>query len=113
MTLHCFSRLGLLSYVYEQRHELAYALGVVAEIPIPLCNSNYDFTKGLVIQNHDIDQSNPKQLAQAHEINLFFNAIELIVEPSFFGCGENKFNSIPDKFYHSPSRSIFHPPSFI
>lgn len=41
MTLHCASRLGVVSYLYENRLEIAYQIGLIAEIPIAMCAGDY------------------------------------------------------------------------
>lgn len=71
MMLHCASRLGILSYLYQERHSIAHAMGFIKEIPIALCSSDYDFNKGLSIQDSDNSQSFPVTIAHAQEIILF------------------------------------------
>lgn len=71
MMLHCASRLGLLSYLYQERHAIAHAVGLIQEIPIALCSSDYDFNQGLSIQVHDDSETQPVTFGHAHEITLF------------------------------------------
>jgi len=77
MSLHCATRLGFISYLYQQHQEIAYRIGIIAEIPIAMCSSDYDFGKGLKIENHD-GQSLPPIAYMAHEIILFTPAEFLI-----------------------------------
>lgn len=73
MTLHCASRLGVLSYVYENRHAVAFNLGLIKEVPIAVCSSDYEGDKTLVITTpDDTDKSLPTAISQAQEINLYF-----------------------------------------
>lgn len=76
MTLQCASRIGVLSYVYQQRHALAYQIGILAEIPIAMCNSDFDFDQGLHIEEQkDASTTLPvSSLLQAREINLFIES---------------------------------------
>lgn len=74
LTLHCAERLGLLSYLYEQRHKIAFSVGLIEEIPISLCNSDYDFEKGLKIHAPVTDHSLPPIFA-AREITLFWTDV--------------------------------------
>ena len=70
MTLHCFSRIGFLSYLYQQRHEIAFAVGLIKEVPIAMCSSEYDPDSGLVIHQDGEHHSLPSTL-RANEITLF------------------------------------------
>lgn len=70
MVLHCAGRLGVIQYLYEQRNQIALALGIIDEIPIPVCSHDYYSSDGLVVQADD-DQQPPVRIAQSHEINLF------------------------------------------
>jgi hypothetical protein len=75
MMLHCASRLGVISYLYQQRHQIAYQVGLIAEIPIALCDSDHDFSGELKIQHHDNDEKLPATFTQAPEIQLFFQEV--------------------------------------
>ena len=102
--------MGILSYVFEKRHAIAYSIGIIAEIPIALCNADYDFSGDLKIQDADEDQSMP-YFASAQEINLFFiSAFELEQAPSHLELSKAE-TFCSDLDYHSPTNSIFHPPS--
>jgi hypothetical protein len=74
MILHCASRVGLLSYLYQNRNEIAFTLGLTDEIPIAMCNSDYDFDKGLTIQSADHDETSQRTFPVAFEIKLFFDS---------------------------------------
>lgn len=74
MILHCASRVGLLSYLYQNRNEIAFVLGLTDEIPIAMCNSSYDFDKGLTIQSADHDETSQRTFPVAFEIKLFFDS---------------------------------------
>lgn len=114
MILHCSARLGLVSYIYENRHVIAFQLGLIDEIPIALCGSSYEFDQGLHIQvPHESDKSLPVSLPQAREINLF---IESIIVPSSAELSLLSINRLPvviEKEYTSPDYSVFHPPAHV
>lgn len=109
MTVHCGSRLGVLSYLFEKRHAIAYSIGMIAEIPIALCNAEYDFSDHLNFQDSDSCQRVP-YFATAQEFNLFFiSAIDFERSPSYLEI-ENPKSFYLDFHYRSPIHSIFHPP---
>jgi hypothetical protein len=113
MTLHCASRLGFLSSLYQQRHKIAFTLGLISEVPIAMCNSDHNLEQNFIIQNDTETESTVPPIAfQAQEIQLFCNdfmdtssdptrALSLIDNQSF----------IIDRAYSTPALSIFHPPS--
>lgn len=72
MVLHCASRLGILSYLYKNRNELAYVVGLISEVPIAICSSDYDFNEGLHIQHADTQPGTPVSFLTAPEITLFY-----------------------------------------
>ena len=41
MMIHCAGKLGVIDYLVEQQHQIAFALGIIDEVPIPMCNDNY------------------------------------------------------------------------
>ena len=111
MVLHCASRLGILSQVYQKRHVIAYTVGLIGEIPIALCGSDYDPSDKLHIQSGDADEALPVNFIQAQEINLFMISGELSLVPDWLLIDERGLYRHHDGLYPSPSFSIFHPPS--
>ncbi|MBL0740680.1 hypothetical protein [Chryseolinea lacunae] len=112
MVLHCASRMNFLSYLYAQRQEIAFALGLIDEIPIAVCHHDYDFDKGLTIVTHDSDKSHlPPTLSQAREIILFFQFDLVRVDPRSEITLANHLTILHHKKYTSPGFPIFHPPA--
>ena len=113
MVLHSASRVGLISYLYQQRHEIAYTLGIIAEIPIAMCSSDYDFSGKLVIhEQKSADSSVPPSIAQAPEIHLFLQRLctfDVNGVRSLVRIAHQSY--IADNGYPTPTLSIFHPPS--
>ncbi len=111
MMLHCASRLGVLSYLYQQRHAIAHTMGLIQEIPIALCNSDYDFNEGLSVQHIDDSEGLPVSIAHAHEITLFApdNSASDIHTKGFFVETASETPYIATIF-HSPYFQIFQPP---
>jgi hypothetical protein len=113
MALHCASRLGFLSLIYSQRHHIAFSLGLIVEVPIAMCNSEYDFNEELVIQeDENFDASLPQMLSRAQEIHLFFtNSINSMGEsrPGVYLVANDSFVIVHN--YKTPTLPIFHPPS--
>jgi hypothetical protein len=110
MTLHCASRLGILSHLYQQRHAIAYAIGVVAEMPIALCSSDYDFNDELLIPIEDMGESIPATLQQAPELQLFL-VEALCFTPRFQFLYDHKADHDQHLTYLPPSFPVFHPPA--
>jgi hypothetical protein len=110
LTMHCISRVGLLSYLYENRHSIAYSFGIISEIPIAICSSHYDFNKVLVIDSPETDQQLPA-FASGNEINLFLMPALQLPGPPSGTLTPKSSAAYVDAPYSSPVRSIFHPPA--
>lgn len=110
LTLHCGSRLGLLTAMFNQRYKIAVLIGLMEEKPIVECNSEY-FTDDLVITNlNDSASSLPASIFHAQEIQLFFETHEFSFNPLM----PVRLSWAPSNYtvwYPEPSHSIFHPPS--
>lgn len=111
MVLHSASRLGVLSYLYKQRHEIAYAVGIIAEVPMAMCNSDYHFTNDLVIVAAEDDAGTiPPAIVNAKEIQLFFvNTISIDSQRQISQVVHE--STVIVQRYSPPALSIFHPPS--
>ncbi|NOS57421.1 MAG: hypothetical protein HOP37_14355 [Cyclobacteriaceae bacterium] len=111
MALHCASRLEVLNYLYKKRNQIAYSIGLIAEIPIAMCNSDYDFDKGLTIETQQEDSRVPVGLLQAHEINLFLVTTSSQLTAQLYVISNTKYLifsiTLKDTYLHS----VFHPPS--
>lgn len=112
MTLHCASRLGLLSYLYQNRQEVALTFGLIKEIPIAVCSSDYEGDKTLVITTpDDSDKSLPTAISQAQEINLYFERTIVNHAPQFTWLVADRLSSLTESPYTPPLQDIFHPPT--
>ncbi len=112
MMLHCAARMNFLSYLYEQRQEIALGLGLIDEIPIAICHHDYEFDKGLKIVTQDTDKSRlPSTLSHAREIILFFQFSLINVDPRPEVAVANHLTLLHQKKYNSPGFPIFHPPA--
>lgn len=112
MMLHCAGRIGLLSYLYEQRHHIALALGMIDEIPMTMCSYEYNPNDGLIIhEHHPSQEAIPPVLFSSQEIHLFLHHPgEIPTNPMLVGMmTKNQTNVIEGK-YLQPARAIFHPP---
>lgn len=111
MMLHCASRVGFLSYLYQQREQIAYSLGLIAEVPIAMCSGDYNSNVNLVITvSHDYSAAQPT-LPVALEIKLFFVAAEVPVI-SVKEIVDNNGNTLRrSRPLHGCLPSIFHPPA--
>ncbi|HOX83598.1 MAG TPA: hypothetical protein PLJ60_15130 [Chryseolinea sp.] len=110
MVLHCAGRLGVLSYLYKNRLELANTIGIISEIPIALCSSDYDADKNLKIHLPDSDTSLPVNFLSGQEIILFFNHQPLLftLNKTAFASDSKSHYALPR--YPSPTLKIFQPP---
>ncbi|MFN8342807.1 MAG: hypothetical protein U0V64_14180 [Cyclobacteriaceae bacterium] len=71
MVLHCSSRLGVLSYLYQQRHVIAITLGLSTETPIASCGSYYHAGQELIVPDSGHSEAAPAVLSLAQSIDLF------------------------------------------
>ncbi len=110
MTLHCVSRLGVLNKIYQNRNDITFIIGLIDEVPIALCNSEYDFSKELVIKLTEDHKSLPSVLTTAQEINLFHCSTLLLINPSYYQIAENRKGYLVLNSYNEPPTLIFHPP---
>jgi hypothetical protein len=110
MILHCAGRLGLLDSLYQQRHRIAFNLGLIAEIPIAICSGDYEFGSKLNFKTDDQKEANVPISYQASEIILFFVAEDLqpIQKPEITSRFFNtQYTAVA---YCSPNQAIFQPP---
>lgn len=111
MMVHCAGRLGIISYLYHQRHAIAHEFGLIAEIPIALCNGDY-FAKQapLVIQDSDNkDKQVPFAFIQTREITLFIQSNNVIL-PAPVSIAQHHETIKLESLYSPPILAIFHPP---
>lgn len=84
MTLHCMCRIGILSYLYQQRFEIAYYFNLIKEVPMALCGSDYTPQEGIVL-DQPADEQIPSALTSSEEIILFFQGQPFYAPLSFAG----------------------------
>ncbi|MFN7259043.1 MAG: hypothetical protein ACK5TU_04000 [Cyclobacteriaceae bacterium] len=110
MILHCAGRLGLLDSLYQQRHRIAYNLGLIAEIPIAICSGDYDFDDKLKFQSGDADETEIPISYQLRDITLFLvnDDLNLNYELYILSTAVNVQHKVNP--YLSPTRAIFQPP---
>lgn len=110
LMLHCAGRTGFLSYLYKQRHEIAYAMGLINEVPIAICSAGYFVHEhGLTLQTTD-DGNVPTVLTNAAEIVLFFMTPEFSSAPDRPLLDEDPSTRHMAGFYGSPDLDFFQPP---
>ncbi|MCE2996469.1 MAG: hypothetical protein LW863_12790 [Flammeovirgaceae bacterium] len=110
MIIHCAGRLGLLDSLYQQRHRIAYNLGLIAEIPFAMCSGDYEFDGKINFQADDKDEAGAPVSYQPREITLFFfdDDLNFNIEHNFLSSSVKTHYS--DNPYKSPDRAIFQPP---
>ena len=112
MVLHCAGRLGLLSHLYENRHRIAYTIGLITEVPIAMCSSDYDFDAGLtILENDSAEQPHQQHLfVQAQEIILFMPPAATQPSVSEIPIAMKAVTPYSGQPYHTANADIFHPP---
>jgi hypothetical protein len=111
MVAHSAARLGVLSYLYENRLSIGHTLGLVTEIPIALCSHDYDFGGALVITENDAETGIPANYFQAREIILFYESSDVELTASLYPLGNKSRTALRSTTYSSPEFSFFHPPT--
>jgi hypothetical protein len=111
MLMHAGCRLGFVDQLYQTRHELAYTIGLIAEIPIAICSSGYDFGKGIIIETHKTETSQPVSFLQVKEISPFYHSSPLELSVNTSVSLESLFLFIETKFNNKLTDSVFHPPA--
>jgi hypothetical protein len=75
MALHCGCRIGFLDEMYRNRYAIAVSIGLMHEVPIPVCSSHHDYRTGLTIRITDQSESTPPLNVRTEPINLFIVAV--------------------------------------
>ncbi|MGC4021710.1 MAG: hypothetical protein QM734_07085 [Cyclobacteriaceae bacterium] len=113
MVLHCGCRLGLVDFVYQQRHDIALVLGLIKEKPIAVCGSDYSADSSLKIETQDNTHSVPKHIVEVRDINLFFISSFKLQEPEFKIQTDKNLVPSSDQYKFTLHKSVFHPPSVL
>jgi hypothetical protein len=113
MVLHCTCRLGLLDQIYQQRHKIAVAFGILDSAPIASCGSHYDAHPALQIQTADDQPAQPSAFIQVQEINLFLSFHDTTLPANAYLIINTNYSvnraDLPPR--HLPA--IFHPPAIV
>jgi len=112
MVLHCAGRLGVLSHLYQHRHALAHSLGLIKELPIAMCSSDYHASLQLVFANADDanDSAVPVYFSPASEIHLFTPPQHENLHFISQNLKGTSFGFKPERHYQSPAAELFKPP---
>ena len=112
MALHCCVRLGVATWLYQNRQEIAYALGMVDEPPMTICSHAHDLDRALTftVSTGDQDEA-PASIFQASEINLFLQFALVEQSPRYTLLRESPLSGHLISKYPSPALRIFHPPA--
>jgi hypothetical protein len=113
MTLHCACRLGVIDYLYRNRKAIGYSIGLIAEIPISVCKSDYHAKRNLKVITHNQHESSLPAVIKAPEINLFFRSDIWTLVPNITLLRQWSAADMPDLYQFSGADSIFHPPSVL
>jgi hypothetical protein len=111
MTLHCACRLGVLDHLYRNKNAIAHALGIIKEIPIAMCSSDYHGVQSLQINTHDQTDSSLPLVIKTIEIKLFMNSENPITNPVKVLLRQNLVTYQHDLYDLVFAGSVFRPPS--
>jgi hypothetical protein len=112
MMLHCACRLGVVDRVYKKRNEIAFSMGLIAEIPISICSSDYKTTHSFKQQSSDDEDALPALVFKTEFINLFFVPAYKHPDKNNITVNLDAFFTSVDLYKFKLPHSIFHPPSF-
>jgi hypothetical protein len=111
MALHCAYRIGAVELVYQNRHDIARTFGLIHEVPIAVCSSQYDFGRSIKIESNSGHHTPALPSVEVRHIDLFIAARNSLTKPSFVALRELTVPA-PDDLYHlTLVAAIFHPPS--
>lgn len=109
--LHCVSRLGVLSYLYEKRNDIAYAAGLISHVPITLCTEKHDVLKDLLKLNSDQERGEvPAKFPIAQDITLFPPTVPDYNQSAGLQGVEKKTKLYYQEDLSNYFQDIFHPP---
>jgi hypothetical protein len=113
MVVHCGCRLGFIDHLYNKRQEIAYVLGLITEIPMSVCGSNYEHPKTFEVEIHTDSHSVPPLVIKAEAINLFF--ISAYSHPDFEKVLLYKNSSFhsADLYQSALIKEAFRPPTLL
>jgi hypothetical protein len=107
MILHAGSRCGGLSYLYNQRHSIAFTLGISYEPEIAICKSDYFQKTSLTLASQEKESD---QLPIASEI-IFGNVPGLTPVPEVsFQFLQSCYSAVSVSIPSTGISEIFHPP---
>jgi len=110
--MHCASRLGFMTWMYQNREEIAYSLGFIHERPITMCGRVYDLDRAVKIEavQHDTDNM-PAPALPVSDINLFIDFSDITQKVHNRSFLAEVFNNLYQPHAcSSPAYPIFQPP---
>ena len=110
MALHCGCRLGFIDHLYDNRNEIAFTIGLITEIPIAMCNSDYDFGKKIGIKTNENSHTLPATVTKASHINLFIVQKYSHSDSHAFFLFKLSPITFMDLCKSALVKSVFHPP---
>ena len=112
MVLHCGIRLGLVTWLYQNRQSIAYTFGFIEERQITMCSHEDDLDRAVEIKvSQDESDKIPVSVFQAREINLFLETDFIHSNPQYSLLRENQLPWVIESNYPIPQIHIFHPPA--
>jgi hypothetical protein len=111
MTVHQAGRLGFVSFLYENKARIAYSIGLITELPIALCSSDYAADQSLVIFSAEDSESVPPLAIQTRDLNPFIFSLFVLPIPARNLLYSDLF--VPDSGSILPGavQALFRPPS--
>lgn len=112
MTLHLACKFGVVSYLYEIRHEIAYSIGLIAEVPIATCDGNYFLVHApLIIEDAETaEKQMASTISTTTEIILYSQSIGVSFTSARAELKIIHYTCSIEARYTPPTLAIFRPP---
>lgn len=113
MIMHCAARLGVLSYLYEKRHDIAFSAGLISEIPMTMCSHHYDFGTGLVLHDTGDEHKSHINFSLVKDITLILQNTSYSIAKAWMIFDDEKIEFVQTSYSSTYLLDIFRPPAFL
>lgn len=113
MLSHFAGRWGVISYLYENKDRIAHTIGIISEIPIAMCSSDYDFGGPLLVSETDDSHATAPLVLDVKDANFFLSSFSFTVRLEVPITITNFFGKSDGRLRDGSLDSVFHPPSLV
>jgi hypothetical protein len=111
MTVHQAGRLGVFSFLYENKAKIAFTLGIIAELPVALCSSDYNADQSLVVFSAEDHESVPPVTIVTRDLNPFICSLFELSIPERNQLSAYLFISNTGRILPGTIQDLLRPPS--